>query len=75
MHKTILTALATATICSAALLFAGRAEAMTAAAPAAAGAPTASLVREAAIICGGNGCNPVPTKTRGKRKFKILGHG
>lgn len=33
------------------------------------------LVREAAIVCGGNGCNTVQTKAQKRRKFQTLGHG
>ena len=29
-------------------------------------------MHEAAIICGGNGCNPVHTKADKRRKFKTL---
>lgn len=31
--------------------------------------------RLAAVICGGNGCAPVQTKSQPKRKFQPLGHG
>jgi len=34
----------------------------------------ASLVHEAAIVCGGTGCNPVQTKAVKRRKFKPLGY-
>ena len=42
-------------------------------APGAAAAP--APIREAAIVCGGNGCAPVQTKAQQKRKFQPLGHG
>jgi hypothetical protein len=71
MRMTFLTALAAATILSAGML-ADRADAMPAAAPAALAAPT--LVHQAAIVCGGNGCNPVHTKAQKKRKFHTLGY-
>jgi hypothetical protein len=45
------------------------------AAPSAARFAAAGLVREAAIVCGGNGCNPVQTRAKQKRKFQTLGHG
>ena len=38
-------------------------------------AAAATPVREAAIVCGGNGCGPVQTKAPQKRKFQPLGHG
>jgi len=46
-----------------------------AASPPAASAVNTPLIREAAIVCGGNGCNPVHTKADKKRKFQTLGHG
>lgn len=38
-------------------------------------APSAPPIREAAIVCGGNGCNAVQTKAAKRRKFQTLGHG
>jgi hypothetical protein len=75
MRKTFLTALATATILSGAML-AGRAETATAPTVSAVGAthPATPLLREAAIVCGGNGCNSVPTKAKNRRKFYPLGY-
>jgi hypothetical protein len=40
--------------------------------PSLVGNASASFVREAAIVCGGNGCNPVHTRAEQKRKFKTL---
>ena len=74
MPKTLLTALAAATILAGALPI-NRAEAMTVAAVSAPGIASASFIREAAVVCGGNGCNPVQTKAQKRRKFKPLGHG
>ena len=89
MRTTFLTALAAVTVLSYGV-FASRAEAVTAARPSTHGVAShggashgvasldgtsASLVREAAIVCGGNGCNPVHTKAQQKRKFQTLGHG
>ena len=73
MPKTLLSALAAATILAAGLP-ADRAAAMTAAAAAAHGIASANFVREAAIVCGGNGCNTVQTKSQKRRKFKPLGY-
>jgi hypothetical protein len=71
MHKILLTALA------AAILFAigmpaGRAGAMAAPTVSLAGGASSSLVREAAIVCGSTGCNPVHTKSEKRSKFKPL---
>lgn len=74
MHKTFLTALAAATLFSIGMP-ANRAEARTTTTPSTLGVATAGLVHEAAIVCGGNGCNPVHTKAQSKRKFQTLGHG
>ncbi|HEX4043016.1 MAG TPA: hypothetical protein VHY10_15055 [Xanthobacteraceae bacterium] len=74
MRKAFLTAFATAALSSAALV-GGHAEATTAAAAAAPAAVSQTFVREAAIVCGGNGCNPIQTKANKKRKFQTLGHG
>jgi|GEM_PF-2670435 len=71
MHKTLLTALATATVFSAGMLATGVA-AMPAAPTAAPGVATAARVREAAVVCGGNGCAPVHTKSQKRRKFKSM---
>ena len=73
MHKTFLTALVTAAILMTGML--ARADATAAAASAAVGGARAALVREAAIVCGGNGCNSVQTKAQKRRKFLTLGHG
>jgi hypothetical protein len=71
MHKAFLTAFAAAILFTVAVPT-SRAEASAAAAPSRATA--SSLVREAAIICGGNGCNPVHTKADKRRKFQPLGY-
>ena len=63
MHKTLLTALVTATLFSA-----GMPVTRTAAMDA------SPLVHEAAIVCGGNGCNPIHTKPEQRRKFRPLGY-
>jgi len=63
-----------ASVILAAGMHAGSAKAMSVATAPASGATT-GLVREAAIVCGGNGCNPVHTKAQSKRKFQTLGHG
>ncbi len=73
MSKTVLASLAAATLFAVGLL-ALPSEAGSAA-PSAVRFATADLVREAAIVCGGNGCNPVQTKAQQKRKFQTLGHG
>jgi len=76
MDKTLLSALAAAVMLSGTVL-ADRAVAMpapTASAPGIAIAHSAP-VREAAIVCGGNGCTPAQTKVIHKRKFQPLGHG
>jgi len=87
MRTTLLQILASAALASAALsataLVSAQAATAAAAAPAArpvltAAAPAAASWpwREAAIVCGGNGCNPVHTHAIDrKRKFKTLGHG
>ena len=75
MSKIFLTSLATAMLLASGF-FAPPAQARTtAAAPPALVATTAPLIREAAIVCGGNGCNTVQTKAQKKRKFQTLGHG
>ncbi len=76
MRRTFLTALAAATLLSGATI-ADRAAAMTAPLASAAGiaSPHAGFVREAAVVCGGNGCAPVQTSAKHKRKFIPLGHG
>jgi hypothetical protein len=69
MHKIFLTALAAATLFSVGMPV-SRADAPVIAVPSAVG--VSPLVHEAAIICGGNGCNPVHTKADKRRKFKSL---
>jgi hypothetical protein len=64
MRKFLLSALAATTLLTIGLL-ASRAAA-TSAAPA---------IREAAIVCGGAGCNVVQTKGTKQRKLIWLGHG
>ena len=73
MPKTLVASLAAATVVSVGLLVSPAAT-LTAAAPAV-HFVAADLVREAAIVCGGNGCNPVQTKAQRKQKFQTLGHG
>jgi hypothetical protein len=73
MHKTFLTALAAATIFAIAMP-ADRAVANAAAASSVVAVASSSLVREAAIICGGNGCNPVHTKAEKRRQYQPLGY-
>jgi|HubBroStandDraft_6_1064221.scaffolds.fasta_scaffold2527216_2 hypothetical protein len=69
MHKTLLSALAAAT------LFAGGTFAdRTAAMPLAAPPNGMALVEKAAIICGGNGCAPVQIKQIQRKKFQPLGY-
>lgn len=51
----------------------GRAGATPSAVPSSLPAP-AALVREAAILCGGNGCAPVQTKQVQRKKFHPLGY-
>ncbi|MGC1447564.1 MAG: hypothetical protein WA837_19025 [Xanthobacteraceae bacterium] len=72
MHKTFLTALAAATIFAVGIPV-ERAVADAAASSVAAVA-NSSLVREAAIFCGGNGCNPVHTKAEKRRQYQPLGY-
>jgi hypothetical protein len=76
MPKTLVTALVVATILAAGLP-ANRAAAMTIAAAAASppGMASANHIREAAVVCGGNGCNPVQTKVKKRRKFIPLRNG
>jgi hypothetical protein len=79
MRKTVLSALAAATILAGAM-FADRAAAMPPAmASVMASTPeataNAALVREAGIVCGGNGCAPAQTGAVRRRKFQPLGHG
>lgn len=71
MYKILMTALAAVALFSIAMTD-QQAAAMTAATPSLAGAASSSLVREAAIVCGGNGCNPVHTKAVKRNKFKPL---
>jgi hypothetical protein len=76
MAKTLVSALAAATFLLGGMLV-GRAAAMPPVAPAAFGttAARAAPVQEAAVVCGGNGCAPVQTSAKHKRKFIPLGHG
>lgn len=76
MRKILLSAFTMATILSGGIS-AGRAAAMSPATPPALGATVtnAAPVREAAVLCGSNGCLPVQTKAPQKRKFQPLGHG
>jgi hypothetical protein len=74
MRRTLLSALAATTILSAGLL-ASRAAAMTSAAPAAGMTDSHTLIREASIVCGSNGCGAVQTKPTKQRKLIWLGHG
>ncbi len=74
MSKMLLTAFAAVMILANGSA-AGHAAATTSAAASAPRAAGASLVREAAIVCGGNGCNPVHTQAQRKHKFQTLGHG
>ncbi len=73
MHKTFLTALAAATIFAIGMP-ADRAVANAATMSPVVAVASSSLVREAAIICGGNGCNPVHTKADKRRQYKPLGY-
>ena len=74
MSKTLLRVLLTAALLASGFGFMGAA-ADTASAPAALAVAQAPLVQVAAIVCGGNGCNPIHTKIEKKRKFQTLGHG
>jgi hypothetical protein len=74
MRKTLLSAVAVATILSAGL-FASRAAATPSAVPATAMTAANALTREASIVCGSNGCGVVPTKATKQRKLIWLGHG
>jgi hypothetical protein len=74
MRKTLLSALAATTILSAGLL-ASRAAAMTSTASVADMAAANTPIREAAIVCGSNGCGVVQTKSTKQRKLIWLGHG
>ena len=75
MRNTFVTALAAATILSGGM-FAARAAIMLPAPPSALGAAAdATLVRQASIVCGGNGCGVVQTKAAQRRKLVPLGHG
>lgn len=78
MRKTLLKVSVTLGLLSAGFIFVPTANATASApaAPTASAAINGSFVREAAaIVCGGNGCNPVHTKAQKKRKFQTLGHG
>ena len=74
MRNALLTALAAATILLGGML-ATRTEAMTAASAAGTAATGAGFVKQAAVVCGGNGCGPVQTKPQRRRKLLPLGHG
>jgi len=76
MRKTLLATLAAATMLSIGLLATGVAAKSTAA-PSTQGIEkgAAASFREAAVMCGNNGCAPVQTKPPATRKFKPLGHG
>ena len=68
MRKIVLTAMATAAILSGGML-GSEAGAMPLATPAVLNAAAGSLVRQAAVVCGGNGCAPVQTGRVQRRKF------
>jgi len=74
MRRILLSTLAATTLLSAGLL-ASRAAAMTSGGAINAGSASDSLVREASILCGSNGCNVVQTKGAKQRKLQWLGHG
>lgn len=76
MRKLLLSTFTMAAILSGGIS-AGRAAAMSPATPPALGTAvtTVAPVREAAVLCGNNGCLPVQTKAPQKRKFQPLGHG
>jgi hypothetical protein len=69
MPKAFLTTFAAAILFIVAMP-ASRADTMAAAMPSSIVA--SPLQHQAAIICGGNGCNPVHTKADKRRKFKTL---
>ena len=71
MPKAFLTAFAAAILFTVAMPT-SRADTMAAAMPSSIAA--SPLQHEAAIICGGNGCNPVHTKADKRRKFQPLGY-
>jgi hypothetical protein len=73
MRKVLLSALAT-TVMLSAILVASRATAASIESATPAAAPN-GLIREASIVCGGNGCNVVQTKGVKQRKLQWLGHG
>jgi hypothetical protein len=80
MRKTVLAALAAAATLSGGMPVHGAClPSFAAPALAAALAPDFSTpagpVRLASIMCGTNGCNPVQTKQKARRKFQTLGHG
>ncbi len=74
MRKILLSTLAATTLLSAGLL-ASRAAATTSVGAISAGSASATLLREASILCGSNGCNVVQTKGTKQRKLQWLGHG
>ena len=71
MHKFHLTALAAATLFTIGMP-ATQAIAWAAAMPST--VAVSPRVREAAIICGGNGCNPVHTRSQKRRQYQPLGY-
>ena len=73
MTRTLLSAALAATILTGAMPI-DRAGATAAATAAPSRVGSASLVREAAVVCGGNGCNVVQTKAQKRRQFKPLGY-
>ncbi|MGC1780380.1 MAG: hypothetical protein WBB34_20795 [Xanthobacteraceae bacterium] len=77
MRNSLLKVSATLALLSAGLVFAptANATAFVPPAPQTSTATKPALVLAAAIVCGGNGCNPVHTKAQKKRKFQTLGHG
>ena len=77
MRNSLLKVFATLALLSAGFVLVPTANATASAPPVqASAAMNQPLVREAAaIVCGGNGCNPVHTKAQKKRKFQTLGHG
>jgi hypothetical protein len=75
MRKTLVTALTAAAIFSAGISIA-RTAAFLASPSAGIAEASASEIRVATVVCGGNGCAPVQTKAYQKRKqFQAMGHG
>jgi hypothetical protein len=76
MRRRLLTALASATLLAGGTIAAhAAAETAPLASTPGIAIPHAGLFREAAVVCGGNGCGPVQTSAKHKRKFIPLGHG